>query len=147
MSKLESTSRAATGIPVRSKPVRSKVMADSDDLIDAKIAAAEARSDTKVARLEGKLDIMLATISGKLDAAREVEVRDHEYNRNTRWILAGLIVASIGIVLAALNYSSDQFSKGDVDARLGADDSKGTARSSRKTGPAGTGRTRDWSMT
>jgi hypothetical protein len=39
-------------------------MTSQDDLVDAKIAAAEARTDTKVVRLEGKIDLVLSRLDG-----------------------------------------------------------------------------------
>jgi hypothetical protein len=37
-------------------------MSDVGNLMDAKVAAAEARTDTKIARLEGKLDLLVSKI-------------------------------------------------------------------------------------
>ena len=58
-------------------------MASQDDLVDAKIAAVEARTDTKIVRLEGKLDLVLSKIG---------DVREGQ-----RWV-----VANIWVVFAAL---------------------------------------------
>lgn len=61
--------------------------------VDAKIAAAEARTDTKIVRMEGKLDLLLS----KLDYFNEriTEVRsDSRGTRTNIW--------AVGIGLAAL---------------------------------------------
>jgi hypothetical protein len=67
------------------------VMSNSDDLTDAKIAAAEARTDAKIARSEGKLDLVLS----KLDDMRE-DNRSLRTNINAVGIgLALLIIACV----------------------------------------------------
>jgi hypothetical protein len=66
-------------------------MSNSDDLTNAKIAAAEARTDAKIARSEGKLDLVLS----KLDDMRE-DNRSLRTNINAVGIgLALLIIASV----------------------------------------------------
>jgi hypothetical protein len=66
-------------------------MSNSDDLTDAKIAAAEARTDAKIARSEGKLDLVLS----KLDDMRE-DNRSLRTNINAVGIgLALLIIACV----------------------------------------------------
>jgi hypothetical protein len=68
-------------------------MAASDDLVNAKIEAAEARTDTKIARLEGKLDLVLS----KLDDQKD----DGRHTRNNVILvgvsLALLIIGSVAI--------------------------------------------------
>lgn len=68
-------------------------MPNADDLTDAKIAAAEARSDTKIARMEGKLDLVLS----KLDDVRE----DSRSTRANQWVI-GLGLAVLIVAIAAL---------------------------------------------
>lgn len=87
-------------------------MATQGELTDAKLAKAAAETDTKIARLEGKLDTMTAMISGKLDNLRELEVRDHDYNRTTRWVIAGLVLALFAGFVAVLSYGGDQWGRG-----------------------------------
>ena len=66
-------------------------MSNSDDLTDAKIAAAEARTDAEIARSEGKLDLVLS----KLDDMRE-DNRGLRTNINAVGIgLALLIIACV----------------------------------------------------
>ena len=66
-------------------------MSNSDDLTEAKIAAAEARTDAKIARSEGKLDLVLS----KLDDMRE-DNRSLRTNINAVGIgLALLIIACV----------------------------------------------------
>lgn len=68
-----------------------RVMSNSDDLTDAKIAAAEARTDAKIARSEGKLDLVLS----KLDDMRG-DNRSLRTNINAVGIgLALLIIACV----------------------------------------------------
>jgi hypothetical protein len=91
---------------------RSSGMATEGELRAAEIASAEARVDTKIARLEGKIDTLTATLSGKLDGLHQAMVRDHDFNRNTRWVIAGLIVASFAGLVAVMAYGGDQFGRG-----------------------------------
>jgi hypothetical protein len=75
----------ATGDP------QGPAMSNSDDLTDAKIAAAEARTDAKIARSEGKLDLVLS----KLDDMRE-DNRGLRTNINAVGVgLALLIIACV----------------------------------------------------
>lgn len=59
----------------------------NDDLTDAKIAAAEARTDTKLARLEGKIDRVLDSVETSRSEARD--------NRRA-------IIANVWVVFAAV---------------------------------------------
>ncbi len=70
---------------------QASAMSNSDDLTDAKIAAAEARTDAKIARSEGKLDLVLS----KLDDMRE-DNRGLRININAVGVgLALLIIACV----------------------------------------------------
>lgn len=77
-----------------------QVMSDSEVLMDAKIATAEARTDTKIARVEGKLDVVIS----KLDGLREDNRALRDDNRATRanqWVI-GFGLALLIIAVAAL---------------------------------------------
>ena len=90
----------------------SSAMATEGEVRTAEIAALDARTDSKVARLEGKIDTLVATLSGKMDGLREVALRDHEYNRTTRWVIVGLILALFAAFVAVIAYGGDQFGRG-----------------------------------
>jgi hypothetical protein len=68
----------------------------NSELIDAKIAACEARGEVKLARLEGKIDVMIANQASLKDGVNSV--------KNTVWtvgaIVVTVIVASIALVVA-----------------------------------------------
>ncbi|HEX3484738.1 MAG TPA: hypothetical protein VHT51_06730, partial [Micropepsaceae bacterium] len=87
-------------------------MADRDDFVDTKIAAAEARKDTKIVRLEGAINTALATIVGKIDAL-SVQVSDQRRDRN---VIIGTIVLSAlalgGLVWGAATYGDALFGRG-----------------------------------
>jgi hypothetical protein len=75
-------------------------MAPHDDLVDAKIAAAEAHTDTKVVRLEGKVDLVLSRLDGmsaKFDALRD----DNRSARANQWVI-GFGLAVLIVAVAAL---------------------------------------------
>jgi hypothetical protein len=65
-------------------------MTSQDDLTDAKIAAAEARTDTRIVRMEGKLDLVIS----KLDLVNESYRAVREGQRS--------VIANIWVVFAAL---------------------------------------------
>jgi hypothetical protein len=69
-------------------------MSNSDDLTDAKIAAAEARTDAKIARSEGKLDLVLS----KLDDMRE---DNRSLRTNINAVGIGLALLMIACITAA----------------------------------------------
>lgn len=81
----------------------------SDDLTDAKIAAAEARSDTKIARLEGKMDLVLskldsgAALTSQSHVSLAAEIRSvKEDGRSTRaniWAAAAVVIAGIALAI------------------------------------------------
>lgn len=71
------------------------------DVLDAKIAAAEARTDTKFAALTGKLDLMNSRLDGIKDATSGLSF-------NT-WLAAG---SAVGVVLAAMAIGVSQFGNG-----------------------------------
>lgn len=62
--------------------------------IDAKMAAAEARTDTKLAKLEGKLDLVLTEVRSAKQEAKE----DSRTNRNLNIGLAAIIIAVIALI-------------------------------------------------
>jgi hypothetical protein len=72
-------------------------MPSSDELTDAKIAGAEARTDTKIARMEGKLDLVVSKIDGinsRLDDVRH----DYRATRANIWVVGlGLAVLIVGV--------------------------------------------------
>ncbi len=75
-------------------------MTSQDDLVYAKIAAAEVRTDTKVVRLEGKIDLVLSRLDGmsaKFDALRD----DNRSARANQWII-GFGLAVLIVAVAAL---------------------------------------------
>jgi hypothetical protein len=76
-------------------------MSDSNDLTDAKIGAAEARTDTKIARLEGKLDLVVSKIDERFNALRDRLDAIRDDNRATRanqWVVGfGLAVLIIAV--------------------------------------------------
>jgi hypothetical protein len=79
-------------------------MSDSGDLMDAKIAAAEARTDTKLARLEAKLDLIVSKMDERFDALRDKLDVLRDDNRSTRanqWVI-GFGLAVLIIAVAAL---------------------------------------------
>ena len=79
-------------------------MSDSSDLMDAKVAAAEARTDTKLARLEAKLDLIVSKMDERFDALREKLDGLRDDNRATRanqWVI-GFGHAVLIIAVAAL---------------------------------------------
>jgi hypothetical protein len=79
-------------------------MSDVGNLMDAKVAAAEARADTKIARLEGKLDLLVSKIDERFDALRDKLDALRDDNRATRanqWVI-GFGLAVLIIAVAAL---------------------------------------------
>jgi hypothetical protein len=91
---------------------RVATMTNSNDLTDAKIEAAEARTDTKVAHLEGAINTALATIVGKIDALSE-KVSDQRRDRNL--IIGTIVLAALalgGLVWGAATYGDAIFSRG-----------------------------------
>src|SRR6266446_2917924 len=102
--------RAASSSVIGSN-IHGEVMATSDELAKANIAAAEARTDTKIARMEGKLDLVLTKLDATANHAnsefvqignRLTEVRndvraDYAATRTNLWVvfagIMGLIVA------------------------------------------------------
>jgi hypothetical protein len=65
-------------------------MTSQDDLVDAKIAKAEARTDIKVVRFEEKVDLVLS----RLDALRG---DNHSMRANQRVIGFGLAVLIVAV--------------------------------------------------
>jgi hypothetical protein len=69
--------------------------------VDAKLAAAEARTDTKIARIEGKLDLVLEKLTNVGEQIRTTDAHGREDNRSTRaniWVVG----VSLGILIAAI---------------------------------------------
>lgn len=100
-----------------------KAVMPNDELTDAKIAAAEARTDTKFAKLDGKVDLLLeriASLSASTAAlqasstAIQTEVRSE--NRSTRTTIVVTAIATVislffGIV-TLLAWGGDEFGRG-----------------------------------
>jgi hypothetical protein len=116
----EFTIHAAAQI-VPSSKAKAKSMAAQDDLVDAKIAASEARGDTKIARMEGKLDLVISKIDAmniRFDDARgdarEARATAHSDNVATRaniWLAFFGIVAVIVAIYALFPTFFDMGSK------------------------------------
>ncbi|MGY4351249.1 hypothetical protein ACVWXM_007742 [Bradyrhizobium sp. GM7.3] len=91
-------------------------MAAADDLVNAKIEAAEARTDTKVTRLEGKIENLGTLLAGKLDSLKEDVHHADSYARDTRLIVVSTIVAATiaigGIIVAMATYGDALFGRG-----------------------------------
>jgi len=75
-------------------------MSDVGTLVDAKVAAAEARTDTKIARVEGKLDLVVAKIDALGERFNELR-DDNRATRANQWVI-GLGLAVLIIAVAAL---------------------------------------------
>lgn len=89
------TGSGSNVIPLELDPRYAGVkMATQDDLVDAKIAAAEARTETKVARIEGKLDLVLSKLGDVRDGQRSVVA-------NIWVVFAALAAIIIGSIAAA----------------------------------------------
>jgi len=91
-------------------------MARSDDLTDAKLATVSAETDTKIARLEGKIDTLAAVLSGKMDALREDISNSDKYNRDSRLMIMGSLIAGVialgALFVAVATYGDAVFSRG-----------------------------------
>lgn len=82
---------------------------DGMELVDAKIAAAEARTDAKFAELLGELKSMRAETS-------------HLPSTSTMVSAVGLsVIAGVGVVLAALAFGGDRFDGGVAVGQAGAE--------------------------
>jgi hypothetical protein len=92
--------------------IEGNVVATESEMRASAMAEIEARTDTKIARLEGKFETLTATILGRIDNLREAVVRDHEYNRTTRWVIVGLFLALFASFVAVISYGGDQWSRG-----------------------------------
>ena len=96
-------------------------MAASDDLVNAKIEAAEARGETKIVRLESKLDLVISKLDGintrfddARDDAREARKTAHADNVATRaniWVAAFGVVAVVVAIYALFPTFFDMGSK------------------------------------
>jgi hypothetical protein len=88
----------------------------SREEIAAQIAAAEARSATSLARVEGKIETAVASILGELKATRDDVRQADQYNRDSRLVILGAIVASVlalaGLVVSLATYGDAVFSRG-----------------------------------
>lgn len=95
---------------------RKTAMPGPDELTDAKIEAAEARTDTKIVRLEGKIDVLTATIVTKFDSLSEKIDKSDQYNHDTRWVLISTFVGGVfalaGVILAVATYGDALFGRG-----------------------------------
>lgn len=119
--------RSDTNTVLSEERSESDDMATADDLVDAKIAAAEARGDTKSMRLEGKLDLVLLKLDSndrKLDTynataeAIRREVKDSERAvRANGWVIfaaiSGLIVGVVAIIATVGPFLFEQGAKQD----------------------------------
>jgi hypothetical protein len=76
-------------------------MASQDDLMDAKIAAAEARTDTKIVRLEGKLDLVISKLDLINESYRGVKEGQRAVITNIWVVFAALAAIIIGSIAAA----------------------------------------------
>lgn len=87
-----------------------------DDLTDAKLAAAEARTDTKIVRLEGKIDTLAATITGQFASLTRELDRTRDETRDSRLILMATIIGSalsLAVLFVALwTYGDALFGRG-----------------------------------
>ncbi len=99
----------------------------SESLMDAKIAAAEARTDAKFAELKGdvrafsqKLDDVLADVrQSKMEiaSARDSIASEGRVTRFTYvFTTVGLCLALIGTVVGILSYGGDRFAQGNENA-------------------------------
>jgi hypothetical protein len=84
-------------------------MARDDELADAKLAAAEARTDTKIARLEGKLDLVLESVrTFRAEVLESGNITRSEGRDNRRavianqWVIYSAIVVILGIIIAVI---------------------------------------------
>jgi hypothetical protein len=76
-------------------------MASQDDLMDAKIAAAEARTDTKIVRLEGKLDLVISKLDLINESYRGVKEGQRAVITNIWVVFAALAAIILGSIAAA----------------------------------------------
>jgi len=91
-------------------------MATDNDLTEAKISAAEARTDTKIVRIEGKIDTAVATLLGEMKAIRDDVRSSDQYNRDSRFFILGSILAAVlalaAIAVAMATYGDALFGRG-----------------------------------
>lgn len=88
-------------------------MADvTESLVDAKIAASEARSATAGARIEGKMDTGFARMEGKLDALAGTLTEMRSDSRSVKsniWAATAVIFAAlaltVGVTIAVLPWA------------------------------------------
>ena len=106
------------------------IVNDDMETLNSKIALSEARTDTKFAQLTGRIDLLLATVGDidrrQSDRSASVEHRMAELRttvltdnrhtrstvRNTGFALAGLIIASLGTVIAGVSLYPSVFGFG-----------------------------------
>jgi hypothetical protein len=79
----------------RYKVYEGRKMASQDELVDAKIAAAEARTDTKIVRLEGKMDLVIESLRSSRAEARD----NRRAVIGNLWVIFGSIVAILAILV------------------------------------------------
>ena len=91
-----------------------------------KIALVEAKTDTKFAQLSGRIDLLLKAVGDLSDRSNNVERQMSELRstvlidnrhtrstvRNTGFALAGLIIASLGTVVAGISLFPSVFGFG-----------------------------------
>lgn len=78
------------------------------DPVDAKIAAAEARTDTKFATLKGQLDL----ISAKLDSINEKATDARSEARTTRRTVVGTGLSLAALIMALVGFGGNMFGLG-----------------------------------
>lgn len=104
---------------------------DSMDLVDAKIAASEARTDAKFSEMIGQLSTMRAELGGKLDT---MNARSEHVEKSTAGIKTTVIVtaiAALGLTVAIMAFGSQWFGLG-MDAQQISQRSAQTAIDSSK---------------
>ena len=91
-------------------------MPNSNELIDSKLDAVEARTDTKITRIEAKIDVLTATIVGKIDSLKDDVSKSDQYNHDTRWVLISTFVVGVfalaGLLIAIATYGDALFGRG-----------------------------------
>jgi hypothetical protein len=104
------------GVPEPPESPEAPMPDPSREEIDAKIAAAEARTDTKFARLEGKLDLVLAEASAARQEASIARDNARQESRGTRATIIGTGLATVlalgALLMSVMTYGDAIFSRG-----------------------------------
>lgn len=99
--------------PSTEPPLRPRDM-PPEDLTDAKIAAAEARTDAKLAGFQGRFDVLAEKLDG---IAGSIKDQRSEASSNRNVMVATTIgtgLAIIGAIVAMLSYGAATFYNGTV---------------------------------